>query len=217
MPAWQRIISLWSPPNEKGKFVATMFGTDIGTVVTWTICGVLIERFGWRWAFFGPAILAGIFTILWSVIVYDSPLDHPWIGQREREHIVDSQAGNVARATAASVWPPFGQIIRSAPFWVLLLLHFGHMWGMYFLLTAAPMFLNTVLGFDLTATGFFASFPYLLRLMTGLAFGALGDLIKTRGWLRTVTVRKAGTILCEYDECYYVQKRRREFFANQSS
>lgn len=198
VPAWQRLIALWSPPNERGKFVATLFGVDVGTVITWAICGVLIERFGWQWAFFGPAMLAGVFTAVWWFVVYDSPVQHPWISQRERDHITGSQAGVVRSAPQASAWPPFGAIMRSPPFWALLLLHFGHIWGLFFLLTAAPMFLHKVLAFDLAETGFLAGLPSLLRLLAGLMFGALGDWIRTRGLVRTVTVRKVGTISCEY-------------------
>lgn len=193
VPAINKIISQWSPPNEKGKFVATLFGTDIGTVVTWTACGVLIQTLGWQWAFYAPGIAAGLFTLLWSLVVYDSPAEHPRISPKERAYIENSLTG----ISLDGGWPPFGQMLRSRPFWALLLLHYGHMWGMYFLLTAAPKFMNTVLGFDLASTGFLASFPYLFRLVTGMMFGALGDLIKSRGWMSTTTVRKTATVCCE--------------------
>lgn len=195
VPAVNKIISQWSPPNEKGKFVATLFGTDIGTVITWTVCGLLIEKLGWQWAFYGPGIVAAMFTLLWSLVVYDSPGQHPRINSAEREYIENSLTG-ISKDLKSS-WPPFGQMLRSRPFWALLLLHYGHMWGMYFLLTAAPKFLNTVLGFDLGSTGFLASFPYLFRLVTGLMFGALGDLIKANQWMSTTTVRKSATVFCE--------------------
>lgn len=29
------LIAKWAPPNEKGKFVATLLGGTFGTVVTW--------------------------------------------------------------------------------------------------------------------------------------------------------------------------------------
>lgn len=203
-PANNRLIAHWSPPDEKGKFVAALFGTDIGTVITWSICGVLIEHFGWKWAFYVPAIACTLFTMLWMYIVHDSPTQHPRITPQERDYIADSQRGVTAVASddgKHTTWPPIGDILTCAPFWSLLLLQFGHMWGMFFLLNAAPMFLNTVLGFDLASTGFLSSSPYLLRLVTGLMFGALGDVIKSRGWLKTATVRKAGTIFCEFVPC----------------
>lgn len=40
--------------------------------------------------------------------------------------------------------PPYLSMLASPPFWALLMLQFGNMWGMYFLLSAAPKFMNEV-------------------------------------------------------------------------
>lgn len=87
-------------------------------------------------------------------------------------------------------------MLTSVPFWALLFLHYGHIWGMYFLLTAAPKFMNEVLGFNLASAGFIASVPYLVRLFTGPLFGVLGDFIKSRQLISTVMVRKGFTLFC---------------------
>lgn len=213
LAAIQKLIAMWSPPDERGKFIASFFGTDIGTVITWTVCGLLVEHFGWPWAFYGTGLAGGVFTLLWLAIVYNSPAQHPRIAAAERDYIESSLghskggAEKTAPTAAAGGWPPFGRMLMSLPFWALLLLHYSHIWGMYFLLTAAPMFMNTVLGFDLAATGMLASAPYLLRLITGMGFGALGDAIRARGWMTTWTVRKYATVSCEL-----VRRRRRRRF-----
>lgn len=41
-------------------------------------------------------------------------------------------------------WPPLWSMLKSLPFWALLMLLYGHSWGIFFLLTAAPRFLNEV-------------------------------------------------------------------------
>lgn len=41
-------------------------------------------------------------------------------------------------------WPPYKSLIFSLPFWSLLLLHYGSMWGLFFLITATPKFLSEV-------------------------------------------------------------------------
>lgn len=70
-----------------------MFGTDIGTVVAWSLCGVLIENFGWKWAFYVPALLSGLFTVLWYFLVFDTPAEHPRILQAEKIYIENSLTG----------------------------------------------------------------------------------------------------------------------------
>lgn len=88
-------------------------------------------------------------------------------------------------------------IVKSIPFWALILLHYGHIWGMYFLLTAAPKFMNEVLGYDVSASGFLASVPYLVRLFTGIMFGAIGDYLNTKQWISQNLIRKGFCLLCE--------------------
>lgn len=67
--------------------MSTMFGVDIGSVLSWTLCGFLIESFGWPYAFYVPALILAAFTILWWQLVYDTPAQHPRISADERRHI----------------------------------------------------------------------------------------------------------------------------------
>ncbi|KAI5642163.1 major facilitator superfamily domain-containing protein [Phthorimaea operculella] len=55
-PAFHALVAHWAPPAEKGKFVSTLLGGAIGTVVTWSLTGPLIENFGWDYAFYVPGV-----------------------------------------------------------------------------------------------------------------------------------------------------------------
>lgn len=86
-PALHYLMSMWAPPNEKGKFTAALVGGAIGTVTTWPLAGWLIEAIGWQFAFYVPAILAAGLTISWYFITFDSPAKHPRIAPEEKEYI----------------------------------------------------------------------------------------------------------------------------------
>lgn len=73
--------------------MSTLFGADIGTVVSWSLCGVLIEQLGWEWAFYVPALLTGLFTVLWYFVVFDTPAEHPRILPTEKVYIENSLTG----------------------------------------------------------------------------------------------------------------------------
>lgn len=83
------------------------------------------------------------------------------------------------------------------PFLALTGLHYGNLWGLFFLISAAPMFMSEVLGFNLAQAGVLASLPYLARLFSGFAFGALGDVIRKKKLMHVTTVRKFFCIFCE--------------------
>lgn len=49
--------------------------------------GFVIEYLGWVYSFYIVFIILGIFTVLWFVVVYDSPELHPCISPSEKEFI----------------------------------------------------------------------------------------------------------------------------------
>lgn len=93
-PALHTLISRWAPPDEKGKFVATLMGGTFGTVITWPLVGVIIESLGWAYSFYIPAIISTCITVLWYYIVADSPAHHTRINTTEREYI-EKELGSV--------------------------------------------------------------------------------------------------------------------------
>lgn len=86
-PALHSLISRWAPPDEKGKFVATLMGGTFGTVITWSLVGILIERAGWDFAFYVPAVITLAMAALWYYVVADTPKDHPRISKAEKDYV----------------------------------------------------------------------------------------------------------------------------------
>lgn len=86
-PALHHLIAHWAPPHERGKFVSAMFGSAIGTVATWPLAGILIETLGWVYAFYVPAGLVFLFTLVCFLVIYDAPAKHPRISTKEKEYI----------------------------------------------------------------------------------------------------------------------------------
>lgn len=193
-PVLHNLISKWAPPDEKGKFVSSLMGGTFGTVITWPLCGAITEAIGWNWAFYITSLFSGAVGAVWVFIVSDNPAIHKFIGKDEREYIENSLAAHLSTAKS---WPPYKKLLQSLPFYGLLILHYGNMWGLFFLLTAAPKFMNEVLGFQLTEAGFLASLPYLFRLIMAFVFGAIGDVILRKKVMSTTAIRKTFT-LCSH-------------------
>ncbi|XP_030566420.1 sialin [Drosophila novamexicana] len=186
-PCCHNLVSKWSPPDEKGKFVASLMGGTFGTVITWPLCGLIIESLGWVWAFYAVAIFVVIVVGLWFYLVSDTPAQHSTISIKEREYIENSLGGTLAKKAK---WPPYKQLIFSMPFWALTLLHYGSMWGLFFLITATPKFLSEVLGFNLSSAGFLSSLPHIARLLAAFGFGSVADWIRRKGWWTITFTRK---------------------------
>ncbi|XP_045451671.1 uncharacterized transporter slc-17.2 [Melitaea cinxia] len=189
-PSLHALVAHWAPPAEKGKFVSCLLGGAIGTVVTWSLTGPLIENFGWSSAFYVPGIIGVVWCAAWWILVYDSPTQHPRISSDEKEYILKAIGDKVLSSRQNKVNLPLLKILTSFPFLAMTILHFGNSWGVYFVMTAAPNFVSNALGFNLTSTGTLASLPYLARMIFSLIFGAIGDRIVKQNVVSMTFMRK---------------------------
>lgn len=188
-PCLHNLISRWIPPNERGKVIACIAGgSTFGTVITWPLAGIITEKFGWASSFYVSAAFVLVIAIIWEYLIEDSPAQHKNITAEEKQFIEESFGGTVSKAKSK---PPFGKVLTSLPYLSLLMLHYGNFWGMNFFITQAPKFMNEVLGFNLSNSGFLSSLPYLARMFSGFLFGYIGDLIRTKELMSTTAIRKS--------------------------
>lgn len=174
--------------------MSALLGGALGNVITWVMLGPIIETLGWTWGFYIPAIITFVFVALWYILVADTPAQHPRISKNEREYIQESLGDSVSKAKRL---PPITKVLTSIPFLALMVLHYGSLWGLYFLQTAAPMFMTEALNFNLSKAGYLSSLPHLARLLAGFGFGAIGDFIRRRNFIRVTMTRKSFCIFCE--------------------
>jgi OPA family glycerol-3-phosphate transporter-like MFS transporter len=69
-----RTLANWLTPGQRRK-VSGSFGSSFvaGNTLTWLFTGWLVANFGWRTAFWVPAVLLAIFALAWFVLVRDTP------------------------------------------------------------------------------------------------------------------------------------------------
>lgn len=91
------IVSKWSPPDEKGKFVAALLGGNLGTVFTFQMSGILTPIVGWRAVFYGEAGLILVVTLLWWALVANRPSEHRFISNNEMQYIEKSLGSGVSK------------------------------------------------------------------------------------------------------------------------
>lgn len=192
-PAMHTLVSKWAPPEEKGKFVAALLGGALGTVTTWQCAGLIIVTYGWPYVYYSMAMVTLLITLAWAYLVANDPASHPRITDQEMAYIQRSQGDAVARKTPV---PPYRRIVCSPPFVALAVLHFGNMWGLSFLLTVAPKYMNEALQFDLASSGILASLPHLARFIAGFIFGYAGDKVREQKCIAPTMTRKLFCIFC---------------------
>ncbi|KPJ13856.1 putative transporter C38C10.2 [Papilio machaon] len=173
--------------------LASAILTALGPVAArYDYIALIVTRFflgfaGWASAFYVPAALTIVWCAFWWYLVADTPNEHPRISDQERKYILDALGD---RVTNAKGLPPFKSIVTSFPFLAMTVLHYGNLWGLYFIMTVGPKFVSSVLGFELSAAGIISALPYLARLFSATIFGAVGDCILSKQLMTTTAIRK---------------------------
>lgn len=87
-PSLHALIANWAPTEEKAIFLSMVNFGGIGAVIGWSMSGHIIEKYGWKYAFYVVAVIGLIFTVLLVIFIYDSPDKHPKIRMKERTFIL---------------------------------------------------------------------------------------------------------------------------------
>ena len=128
--------------------VTITVGSQVGTVVCLSICGLLGEHVGWESIFYVSGGLGCAWFILWCFLVFSSPEEHPRILEEEKVYIISniydkkSKAQNVADVKLPP--PPYKDIFLSIPMIATIVTTMCHSYGFYTLLTMTPTYLSNI-------------------------------------------------------------------------
>ena len=194
-PAMTGAWGAWAPPLEKtslnGIYVS---GASIGTLIIFTLAGYIADTLGWPAVFYVTGSSSLMWTVFWLVLVSDSPASHPYITRAEREHIM-SAVGASSSLDRSKLVTPWTQILTSVPVWGIVLGHTASNWGNYTLNQQLPTYLSNVLRYSLSFNGLLASLCYLIQWLVCLLGSWATDVMRRRGLVRTLTIRKVNTVL----------------------
>lgn len=181
------MFSRWLPPFERSRMVALAFtGNYAGIVVSMPLSGILATRLGWESVFYFFGALGCIWFIIWMALVKKSPQDDALISEQERDFILAS----LEQQTGKTLPIPWKSIFTSTAVWAIVAAQFAEGWGFFTLQTQIVQFLNDVLNFDLTKSGFVSAIPYLVMCIMLQVAGFLADWVQIKNILTTKQTRK---------------------------
>ncbi len=173
-PIATRSLSRWMLPSERGYAQGiTHAGSRLGAAVTPGLVVAMIAAFGWRMPFY----LFGVFGIVWAAVWFfwyrDTPAEHSWVNQAERE-LIEKSLGVRTRVTKKIPWK---EILSSRTVWLLSLMYACYAWSIAIYLDWLPTYLRDARGLDLKRMGLYASLPLLAATAGDLLGGWLSDRI----------------------------------------
>ncbi|XKL69073.1 hypothetical protein PGB90_006842 [Kerria lacca] len=189
-PSMHSMVAKWIPPNERSKFVSSYLGSSVGTAFTYFLCGYIIDWYGWEFVFYVTGSLGVIWYLTWALLVYDTPQEHPWISNEEKEYIEKSIGKSLNRNKLPVPWK---SLLTSKYVWINTISQWGANGAMFALMSHSPTYLKFIHGLPIKMTGVWSGIPHLARWIFAFVFGIFGQY---QHCMKTSTIRKLATGMC---------------------
>lgn len=191
VPCTHAMLAKWIPPNERSRMAAIVYaGAQFGTVISMPLSGILsdVDFFGgWPSIFYFFGAISTVWCVFFFFTVYEDPDSHPTIDEDERKHIINTVWG-AGGVTSPPV--PWMSILKSLPFWAILIAHIGQNYGYETLMTELPTFMKQVLRFNIKENGILSSLPYLAMWGFSVSASCVADYMISKERYSHTTIRK---------------------------
>nr|XP_025855048.1 sodium-dependent phosphate transport protein 1 isoform X1 [Vulpes vulpes]XP_025855049.1 sodium-dependent phosphate transport protein 1 isoform X1 [Vulpes vulpes] len=178
----------WAPPLERGRLTTlSLSGNLLGSFIVLLVTGFICQSLGWPMVFYIFGACGCALSLLWFVLFYDDPKDHPCISISEKEYILSCLNQQVSSSTQSL---PIKAMIKSLPFWAIAFGSFAFHWTNTIMVLYTPTFIKAKLHVNIKENGLLSALPYLFAWSFGILVGHLTDFFLSRNILRLITIRK---------------------------
>lgn len=203
-PALNTMLSQWTPPEERSKIGSMVFaGAQLGTVFTSTISGLILHNSttGWSAVFYVFGTIGVIWFIMWSLLCYNNPSEHPFISEYEIKFLHERMSNHTHKKPPSVPWR---HLFTSAPVWALIAAQIGHDWGFFTMVTDLPKYMSSVLKFSIKDNGYLTSLPYLCMWICSIVSSWFADWVITINLISRTNVRKIGTTIASVGPAIFI-------------
>ncbi|XP_076999645.1 sodium-dependent phosphate transport protein 1 [Tamandua tetradactyla] len=193
MTAQHAVWVKWAPPLERGRLISiSASGILLGPFIVLLLTGFICQSLGWPMVYYIFGASGCALTLLWFILVYDDPKDHPYMSVSEKEYIMSSV---VQQFSSSRQSLPIKAMLKSRPLWVISFSSFAFSWTNTIVTLYMPTFVNSMLHVNITENGLLSALPHLFAWICGILTGYMTDFLQSRNILRVITIRKLFTTL----------------------
>ena len=193
-PSIFSLYAKWVPLKERSRAVGfANSGIPIGTVFALVVTPIVVQVWGWEWAFYSFGMIGIVWWFFWHRMTASDPADHPRISREElaliKQEEGESSPNIRSDASLDESGPRIRDFLKCAPVWAIITAHFCNNWSLYVLLSWLPTFVNKGLGVDYSSVGWFAMFPHIASFIFLNLAGTVADRMIASG-MPIIRVRK---------------------------
>ncbi|CAB3786103.1 MFS transporter [Pararobbsia alpina] len=179
-------LTYWFPAERRGGMTALfMTGIPLSGVIGGPVSGWILQSVsgalglaGWQWLFVLEGIPSIIVGLLVLALLDDRIADARWLAPEEKAMLQERIDNDEAEKGHASALQAFG----SAKVWLLALIYFCLIMGLYGVSFWLPTIIKGLGVKDTTSVGFLYAIPYVLATIAMILVGRSADAYKERRW-----------------------------------
>jgi ACS family glucarate transporter-like MFS transporter len=173
-PAYTKVVANWMGSRHRGLGSSfNLLGIGLGGALTPMLITFIMQRWGWRTAFYCCGLWGIVAVLAWYFLATDQPDQNPRVNQEELELIARSGPGHKQFANGGGV--PWARILTNRSIIALVLGYFCQGFPIYFFHTWLFIYLVKVRGFSLTQGGLYGATPYLAIALASPLGGQFSD------------------------------------------
>ncbi|KAG8297449.1 hypothetical protein J6590_036239 [Homalodisca vitripennis] len=170
-----------------------MMASSLGAGITLPVCGFLIANFGWESVFYVTGIVGFVWSVVWFLVVFDHPSDHPRISPEERQYIESAIGSTGTSSSHKALQVPWKDLLSSPPVWAIIITHGASVFGYFTVVNQLPTFMKYILAFNIKENGLLSSLPYFGKYLMAICTSSVADYLRASGKLSTTATRKLFT------------------------
>jgi MFS transporter, ACS family, glucarate transporter len=164
------VLWRWLPAHERARGQGVVWGASrLGGALAPLILVPLALAFGWRAVFWVLAVLGALWAVAWWFWYHDRPSAQPGITPAELLEIGGDHASRLHES------PPWRKLLRLRQLWLIVAAYGFYAWGSWFFYNWFPTWMVSAAHFSTREMGVYASFPFLLGMLSNFAGGYLCD------------------------------------------
>ncbi len=177
-PASNRLVASWIPSKERGFANGLIFaGVGVGAGIAPPLITTIMLSHSWQVAFYVSAAIGVVVLAIWLFLARNEPGKHPLVTQGELAHI---KAGLPAAPEVKRKVAPWSAVILNRNVALLTLAYFCFGYVAYIFFTWFFVYLASVRGLDLKASGMYAILPFAAMAIASPASGWISDRLTQR-------------------------------------
>ncbi|XP_012941515.1 sialin [Aplysia californica] len=195
------LVGQWTPRYETSLLFGIVgMGMELGNMFSYGASTVSCEidiQGGWPFVFYIMAAFGLLTSVMFVVLVSDSPFNNKFISKKEVSYIANTVPKMDDNDDTALIRIPVKEILKSMPVWAIVVSQIGSDWLYYMLISVGPMYLKDVIKLSDFEVNLLSGLPFMATIPAIYLAGYVCDKLVVNKVLTNTQVRKINDAVCK--------------------